>query len=95
MPWDNPRSKTLPPNWKHLRHQCIEQAGHQCTATLRNGLRCPETTNLEAHHPNPANHHHLICLCQWHHRQETNKQAAKARTPTTERKPSGKHPGLK
>ena len=95
MPWDNsPRSKELPPHWAKLRAACKEAAGGQCQATLRDSTRCPEQGN-EAHHPDRNDHTTLVWLCPWHHMRITQQQAATARTPITERKPKGKHPGMR
>ena len=93
-------------NTKHvptkLRNACLQRDNHQCTATMLNGQRCPETTNLEADHihgwqqDEQLTVEELQTLCTWHHNQKTQKQATaarKAKAPPTKRR-NNKHPGL-
>jgi hypothetical protein len=93
-------------NTKHvpttLRNACLTRDGNQCTATMTNGRRCPETTNLEADHIHgwqageKLTTDMLQTLCKWHHNKKTQRQAAaarKAKQPPTRRR-TQKHPGL-
>lgn len=103
MPWENNRPTHVPTS---VRNACLERDGHQCTVTMQDGTRCPETTNLEAAHIGrwQLGEHttvsDVITKCHWHHNRETMQQAAAARAqgargrPSAFRKREG-HPGLK
>lgn len=100
MTWTNTR-KHVP---DRIRRDVLNRDGHQCTATLRGGERCPQVTKLEAHHitpwhpeetPTPDN---LTTLCSWHHNQITQQQARQARQANPapgDRRPPETHPGLR
>lgn len=100
MAWANTR-KHVP---DRTRKDTLERDGYRCTATLRDGQRCPQVVNLEAHHitpwhpeetPTPDN---LTTLCRWHHQQITQQQARAARMANPlvgERRPPETHPGLR
>lgn len=100
MAWDNNRPRHVPTS---VRAACLERDGHQCTATMRNGQRCPETTRLEAAHwnqyqPGETTTVDMVrTLCHWHHQRETQKQAAqgRARTRANHRHQGETHPGLR
>ena len=100
MGWKNSNEKHVPTS---VRRTVLERDGHQCTATGRDGERCPQVTQLEAHHLDryalgeTTHPDQLVTLCHWHHMRITQRQAAEARranpTPTT-RRPPERHPGL-
>lgn len=97
MPWDNNRRTHVP---KKIRDQALERDGHRCTATLRNGTRCPETAPLEIHEPQgyqgrPPTIEEVATLCAWHHNRITQAQAAANRTRLPTNRPTPRHPGLK
>jgi len=98
MAWAN-RVKHVP---DRVRRDCLERDGHQCTAQLRDGGRCGETTKLEAAHwgrwtPGETTTVDMVrTLCHWHHNLETQQEARQARKdtpPPTVRRPPEKHPG--
>jgi len=69
---------------------------------MRDGSRCPTTTNLEAHHLVQWSKNEtltldmLTTLCVWHHKKVTAAQAAAARAAAAakyRRRPQ-KHPAL-
>jgi len=100
MAWTN-RVKHVPDK---VRRDCLTRDGHQCTAQLRDGGRCPETTKLEAAHwaqwqPGETTTIDMVrTLCHWHHNQETQQEARQARLdnpPPSVRRPAERHPGLR
>lgn len=99
MTWERGRPTHVPTT---VRTACLNRDGHQCTQTMRNGQRCPETTNLEAAHWNAwqpgetITVDHVRTLCHWHHNRETQKQAAQARGANqgSVTHPRERHPGL-
>lgn len=82
MAWENGRPTHVP---TPLREACLARDGHRCTAALRDGTRCTETTNLEADHirgwrqGEQLTVDQLQTLCAWHHRKKTQGEAARAR----------------
>lgn len=102
MAWENNRPTHVPSN---IRTACLQRDGYQCTATLRNGTRCTETTSLEAAHltqwhPGERTTVDMVTtLCHWHHNRETQQQAAQARKRNTKHgthlHPREQHPGLR
>lgn len=98
MPWENSRPTHVPPR---IRDACLNRDAHRCTALMRDGTRCTETTKLEAAHINqwqPAERitvDDVRTLCHWHHNRETQAQAAAARRKRgSSRHPKEQHPGL-
>jgi len=70
-PWSPGRTST---EQSRFARAVKTRDGHQCTA-IDNGQRCPNTTNLRAHHTTPYRHTHTynpaegITLCPTHDRQ--------------------------
>lgn len=104
MPWESSKRRKDPPYWKALRLQIIERAQGQCEHTpLANDPpphgRCPfpgrdvdHIINLaQGGDDSPTN---LQLLCEWHHKQKTQREARANRTPRTEKHPGEKHPGI-
>ena len=99
MAWSSSRPKHVP---RKLREACLARDGHRCTAAMRDGSRCAQTTNLEAHHIagwQPAERltvDQLVTLCSWHHKKVTAAQSAAARAAAAQSRarPRKKHPAL-
>lgn len=95
MPWENDRPTHVPTK---VREACLARDGHQCTAALVDGTRCPATTDLQAAHLTqwtPGERttvDNVRTLCHWHHNRETQQQAHTARTQAARRRPSAFHP---
>lgn len=83
LAWESSqRRESLPSNWSQIRKRILKRDGDRCTASMRDGSRCPTTTGLEVHHTGKANDHreHLLTvLCSWHHAKETAEQSRKAK----------------
>jgi 5-methylcytosine-specific restriction enzyme A len=100
MNWNtSTRGKRLPGDWKQLRQATLHRDAHQCVSPLRDGGRCPEPATDVDHITRGDNHalENLQSLCAWHHKRKTQQeaQAARAALPrVTEKRPTGKHPGL-
>lgn len=100
MPWENNRPTHVPTK---IRDAAIFQAGGRCTAKMRDGSRCIETTNLEADEITqwfPGRNltvNDIQILCGWHHNKKTQGEARAARAklpPRTTTRPPEAHPGL-
>lgn len=100
MAWKADSPKHVP---THVRRAVLERDDHQCTAIGRDGQRCPQVANLEAHHVTQyapgevTTPDMLTTLCHWHHQRITQRQAAAARRqtqPTGQKRPPERHPGL-
>lgn len=93
MAWESSRPTHVP---KRVRDAALTRDGNQCTATQRDGTRCPETTQLEANEITRWYPGRIVTvndveiLCHWHHARITHKQATSARGKT--RTPSAFHP---
>lgn len=102
MPWaSSGRRSELPSDWTSSRRpRILARDGQQCTARMRDGSRCPETTNLEVDHIGDRLDHedvNLQTLCRWHHRQKTQGEsgaARRARPRERRARPAERHPGL-
>lgn len=53
----------------HFRKAVLAKDGNRCAYSI-NGFRCPNTTNLQAHHTEPGNNDPAtgLTLCRAHHR---------------------------
>lgn len=101
MTWTPGKPKHVP---SHVRRAVLARDGYQCTAIGREGQRCPQGVNLEAHHVTgytpgeTTTPDMLTTLCSWHHNRITQQQARQARlnnpTPGV-RRPPEPHPGLR
>ena len=100
MAWENSRRSHVP---AALRAACLARDGHQCVAILRDGSRCGGTEQLAADHivnqaaGGPTILANLQTLCDWHHNQKTQGEAAAARRqqrPKVRPLNAGRHPGL-
>lgn len=95
MAWENGRPNHVP---QRVREACLTRDNNQCTATLKAGGRCSETTHLEAAHitqwkPGETTTINMVrTLCHWHHNRETQQEAAKARTAARRNTPTPTHP---
>lgn len=93
------RTIPLPKGWRRIRQQVLDRDGHQCTVVV-NGVRCPETTDLEVDHlGNPDDHDldNLATKCHSHHASKTGHQAAAARwsrVRAMRERTQRPHPGL-
>lgn len=98
MAWTNTTKHVPTP----LRQACLRRDGHQCTATMNDGTRCQQTTNLEADHIHgwtpgeTLTVDMLQTLCTWHHKQKTARESAEARrrNPPVQYRRREQHPGL-
>ncbi|WP_275462074.1 HNH endonuclease [Streptomyces noursei] len=102
MAWSSSNRRAgLPSNWDTIRRRTLTRDGHQCTATMRDGERCPTTTGLEVDHIGDRADHtdtNLQTLCAWHHKRKTagESAAARRRRPRERRaRPAEAHPGLR
>lgn len=102
--WDSSRRRKDPPYWPQLRSQVIARANGLCEYIYEPDLldqtirRCNYRANQVDHKVNLASGgtdhiDNLQLLCDYHHKQKTAQEAAKARKPRTERHPREKHPG--
>lgn len=97
------KGRDLPPDWPAIRKRILKRDDHQCTATMREGHRCPTTEGLEVDHIRDNGNHsdeNLRTLCQWHHARHTAAQshaAARARRAQISRRfrRTEQHPGLR
>ncbi len=95
MAWENNRPDHVPTK---VRDACLKRDNNRCTATLRTGGRCTETTRLEAAHitqwqPGERTTVDIVrTLCHWHHNRITQREAAEARAKAQQHRPSSSHP---
>jgi 5-methylcytosine-specific restriction protein A len=96
--WDSSRRPKDPPHWKQLRAHTIARAGGLCQASppcTYPGTQVDHILNVLSGGTHDLNN--LQLLCDWHHKQKTAQEAAKARAAKprhTERRKPEQHPGL-
>lgn len=96
MAWENNRPTHVP---TRVREAALRRDDNRCTAIMRDGTRCTETTQLEAAHLTrwePGENttvNDVRILCHWHHARETHAEARAARKPyVSHLRPSEQHP---
>ena len=94
--WDSSRRPKDPPGWKQTRALALQRAGGLCQASppcLYPATQVDHIVNLLSGGTHDFNN--LQALCEWHHKQKTAQEAAKARGPRVkEKRPPTIHPGL-
>jgi 5-methylcytosine-specific restriction protein A len=106
--WASSKRRKDPAGWSAIRAFVIEQAGGRCQEFLTTPDPATSTTlTAPCNYPGRDVDHliplsrggtddieNLRLLCTWHHKQKTQREAASARKPISERRPKSKHPGL-
>lgn len=100
MAWENNRPTHVP---KSVRDAALKISGGRCSAKMRDGSNCVETTNLEADEIQQWYPGRVLTvddiqiLCGWHHNKKTQGEARAARAlqpRKTTAHPPEPHPGL-
>lgn len=91
------RRQQLPPDWPAIRRRILQRDGHQCTALMGDGTRCPERARDVDHLGDRHDHRdeNLTSKCGWHHGRKSSAEGNAARRRWSSRRKSEPHPGLK